>query len=309
MPALQPGPDSYSGRVPLKRGHERLFQVFHPCLCPFFLRSLVMSSISALAGSSQWSLASVTQVQGSRVSGSTSGDSSSTEGTEKPHGRHHGGGGGMVGDIAQVLQQMGVQLGGTQASSSSSTASDSLQGQDGPPPPPPEGNSAVGDAMHTLMHDLFQAVKDANGSSSSASSSSSSDTSSSDTSTSSTDTKGYDNFETGLQKVLQQLSTDSGSELSKKLGDDLQKLVSAFSASATGASSTSSTGSASTDTSSTPVTTSTDANSTSGSTSANASLNVQDFLSALQQRVAQHGERHGGGEPFGSQGQLFAASA
>lgn len=245
-----------------------------------------MSSINALGGSSQWNLSSLTQVQGSRISGGTSEGSSGTEGVDKPKGRHHEGGGGMMGDIAQVLQQMGLSLGGTQASDASGTTSDSSQGQDGPPPPPPEGNSAVGDAMHTLMHDLFQAVKEANGSSSSASSEASSEGSDSSDSTEagSSGTQGYDNFETGLQKVLQQLSSDSGSELSNKLTADLQKLVSAFSPSSSTESST-------------------------ADASSSSSLNVQDFLSALQQRMAQHGDKHGSGDGFGSQGQLFAASA
>lgn len=235
--------------------------------------------------SSQMNLAGMGQVSGIRGQRGqcqgTEEDSNRSERREPPPG------GGMAGDISQILQQMGVQMPGTVSATSAtdtgnttanSISVSSTQGAGqmqrmGPPPPPPGGmggaSSEVQDAMHTLMHDIMDAVKQ------------SSSEVSEDGTTTSTET-GYDSFESKLSQVLQSISGGENTELADKLTADLDKLVAAMGAQAS------------------------DGTTSEDGSEATSSVNLQDFLSALVDKAQTHAQE-GKGRHMQGMGDLFQA--
>jgi hypothetical protein len=170
---------------------------------------------------------------GSRVSG--------------PSGRHQGGGAFMQ-DVMQSLQSLGLNLSGSSSSSVTSPATGAPQGVS-------TSSNNVGQALHTFLHDLHQALRQSGGAQQ-PSSTIDRDGDNDNARSPSNGQNGYSNFATRLQDLMGSLNNTSGTPATHStdatLQTDFSNLVSA----------------------------------TGGSSSSSSTPTLQNFLSTLESNVA-----------------------
>ena len=148
------------------------------------------------------------------------GDGSRVSGTGGGH--HHHGGGAFMQDVMQSLQSLGLNFSGTNANSTSpaggtSTNSDTVQST--------SSSSNIGQALHTFLHDLHQALNQGGLQQQSSATDSDGDNDNSSSSSSCVQ-NGYSNFSTKLQSLISSLSNNSGN--SSTLQTDFTNLVNAL---------------------------------------------------------------------------------
>ena len=136
------------------------------------------------------------------------------------HHRHHEGGGGpWMQDVQQVLSKMGLFLPQPTSQTQSAAGADADGDSDGSQA---SGVLSMREDMLRLMHDLFTALKDSQGSAAGGG------TTSSDTTATAKVQSYSSNLTSGLQSLLQQVGSStsaSGTDANSRLQGDFQKLV------------------------------------------------------------------------------------
>ena len=166
------------------------------------------SAISSLTNLSQTQKTSV--ISAPVISNSNGDkDGSRVSGTGGSH--HHHGGGAFMQDVMQSLQSLGLNVSGNNASSTTPTSSTT--------PSVSATSNNIGQALHTFMHDLHQALRQ---SGSTQQPSSTTDSDSDNSSVSSSVQNGYSNFASNLQSLIGSLNNTSGTPASNSTDATLQ---------------------------------------------------------------------------------------
>ena len=189
----------------------------------------MMSGISGISSFAQaWPAQSASSVNASTRS-DRDGDNDGSR-VSGPSGRHQGGGAFMQ-DVMQSLQSLGLNLSGSSSSSVTSTATGAPQGVS-------TSSNNVGQALHTFLHDLHQALRQSGGAQQ-PSSTIDSDGDNDNARSPFNGQNGYSNFATRLQDLMGSLNNSSGTPATHSTDATLQTDFSNL-VSATGVSSSSS---------------------------------------------------------------------
>jgi len=124
-----------------------------------------------------------------------------------------GGGHGMLGAVFQALGQMGLNQSATKPTTSQAASSSTSLSQT-------SGGGDVKQALHSFMHDLFQAMRGSDSSASSASGVSTPGNTASG--------KSYGDLASKFQELMQQLNSGGGSDALGKLKSSFDNLVKAL---------------------------------------------------------------------------------